>query len=382
MSARGRGIALSVAGALVVAALVAWWFHGMHRVTEWVDLPARGEATWNRLYPLQKALQASGRSAQSRRRLQMELTPLGERDTVVMLQDTLGLQADETYDLLDWVEDGGHLVVALPQGDADLNRDGSEPTLTEILGVQRRKRGDDDPVGDCLRFTVSGATKAEKMFCYDQRFDLSQGAPVFGLRDPAGGWVMARIAHGKGSVDVLSSMQPIQRNAVESPVSAWLTAQLLAPNDGHGTFHLIYEPGLPSMWLVIGRKGWMAWAPALLALLAWLWWRTQRVGPLLPGHVRQRRSLIEHVTASGELLWRFRRGDLLYQAVRTRFIAKLRRRDPVAAAQPDALQAEMIAATTGVPAATIQRALQAPPPGDAHALRERIALLIDLGKQL
>jgi len=379
MNARGRGIAMIVAGVLLVAALVAWWFHGMHRVTEWVDLPVRGEATWNRLYPLQKALRASGRDAQSRRRLQLELTPLGERDTVVMLQDTLGLQADETYDLLDWVKDGGHLVVALPQGDADLNRDGGQPTLTEILGVQRRKRDDND---DCLRFSAPGATKPEELFCGSQRFDLSQGAPLFGLRDPAGGWVVARIAHGKGSVDVLSSLWLVQRDNIESPVSAWLTAQLLAPNDGHGSFHLVYEPGLPSLWLVIWRKGWMAWAPALLALVAWLWWRAQRVGPLLPGHVRQRRSLIEHVSASGELLWRFRRGDLLYQAVRARFMAKLRRRDPIAATQPDALQAGMIAATTGVSVAIVQRALQTPPTGDAHALRERIALLIDLGKQL
>lgn len=379
MNARGRNVALIVAGVLLVAGLVAWWFHGMHRVTEWADLPVRGEATWNRLYPLQKALQASGRSAQSRRRLQMELTPLEARDTVVMLQDTLGLQADETYELLDWVKDGGHLVVALPEGDADLNRDSGQPTLTEILGVLRREREEGD---DCVRFSAPGASKPEKAFCGSQRFDLSQGAPVFGLRDPAGGWVMARIAHGNGSVDVLSSLWFIQRNNIESPVSAWLAAQLLAPNDGHGTFHLIYEPGLPSLWLVIWRKGWMAWAPALLALVAWLWWRTQRSGPVLPGYVRERRSLIEHITASGELLWRFRRGNLLYQAVRTRFIAKLRRRDPVAASQPDVLQAEMIAAATGVSPTIVQRALQAPPIDDAHALRERIALLIDLGKQL
>ena len=116
MNARTRNIALAAAGIALVAALVAWWFHSMHRVTTWVDLPVRGEATWNRLYPLQKALRASGRDARSRRRLQMELEPLEQQDTVVMLQDTLGLQADETYDLLDWVEGGGHLVVGLPQG--------------------------------------------------------------------------------------------------------------------------------------------------------------------------------------------------------------------------------------------------------------------------
>lgn len=379
MSMRSRDIALLVAGVALVAAMVAWWFNGMHRVTEWVGLPVRGEAAWNRLYPLQKALRASGHTVLSRRRLQLELTALGEHDTVVMLQDTLGLQADETYDLLDWVKDGGHLVVALPQGDAELNRNSGQPTLTEILGVQRLKR---DGVDDCLRFSAPGIAKPEQLFCGSQRFDLSQGAPQFGLRDPAGGWVMARIAHGTGSVDVLSSLQLVQRNAIESPVNAWLVAQLLAPNDGRGAFHLIYEPGLPSLWLVIWRKGWMAWAPAVLALLAWLWWRTQRIGPLLPGHVRQRRSLIEHITASGELLWRFRRGDLLYQAVRTRFMAKLRRRDPVAATQTDTLQAEMIAAATGVPASIVQRALQPPPIADAHALRERIALLIDLGKKL
>ncbi len=382
MNARTRNIALAAAGIALVAALVAWWFHGMHRVTTWVDLPVRGEATWNRLYPLQKALRASGRDAQSRRRLQMELEPLEQRDTVVMLQDTLGLQADETYDLLDWVEDGGHLVVGLPQGDADLTRDNGAPTLTEILGVQPRARDDEDSGDDCLRFSAPGAAKPEKLFCYARRFDLSQGAPVFGLRDPAGGWVVARIGHGNGSVDVLSNMQPFGRGTLESPVNAWLVAQLLAPNDGHGRYHLIYEPGLPSLWLVIWRKGWMAWVPALLGLLAWLWWRSQRIGPLLPDHVRQRRSLIEHVAASGELLWRFRRGDLLHQAVRARFLSRLRRRDPVAAGAPDALQAEMIAANTGSALAVVQRALQTPSPGDAHALRERIALLIDLGKKL
>src|SRR5580765_3508468 len=217
MNARSRNIALVVAGIVLVSALVAWWFQGMHRVSEWVDLPVRGEAAWNRLYPLQKALRASGHTVQSRRRLQLELTPLGQRDTVVMLQDTLGLQADETYDLLDWVEGGGHLVVALPQGDADLNRDSGQPTLTEILGVQRLKR---DGADGCLRFSAPGAAKPEQLFCGSQRFNLSQGAPVFGLRDPDGGWVVARVAHGKGSVDVLSSLWLVQRDSIESPVNA------------------------------------------------------------------------------------------------------------------------------------------------------------------
>src|SRR3546814_3831009 len=76
----------------------------------------------------------------------------------------------------------------------------------------------------------------------------------------------------------------------------------------------------------------MAWLPALLALAAWLWMRTQRFGPRLPSPEPARRALLEHVQASGEHLWRYGRASALYAAVREVFMARLRRRDPLAAA--------------------------------------------------
>ena len=129
---------------------------------------------------------------------------------------------------------------------------------------------------------------------------------------------------------------------------ALLTRQLLTPNWGAGTVHLVYAASVPPLWYQILTRGWMAWGPLLLALLAWLWMRTQRLGPVLPAPPVARRALLEHVAASGEHLVRYGRAPLLYDAVRTAFLDRLRRRDPLAAALVGEAGIEAIASRTGV----------------------------------
>ncbi|KLD68954.1 hypothetical protein Y886_43930, partial [Xanthomonas hyacinthi DSM 19077] len=87
-----------------------------------------------------------------------------------------------------------------------------------------------------------------------------------------------------------------------------------------------------SLWRTLFTRGWPAWLPALLMLLAWLWSRTQRFGPLLASPAGDRRSLLEHVRASGEHLFRYGKAALLYTAMRQAFLTRLRRRAPLAAA--------------------------------------------------
>ena len=96
----------------------------------------------------------------------------------------------------------------------------------------------------------------------------------------------------------------------------------------------------------------------------------------------ERRSLLEHVRASGEHLYRYGRGVMLYSAVRQAFLARLRRRDPVAAALTGEPQVAAIAERTGLPADRIRTALHAPASHDRQAFRDRIALLIQLRNRL
>src|SRR3546814_6791567 len=107
-------------------------------------------------------------------------------------------------------------------------------------------------------------------------------------------------SHGAGTVDVVADFSFITNRSLENPGAAELARQLLQPGWKRGTVHLVYAANMPSLWRLLLEHAWMAWLPALLALAAWLWMRTQRFGPWLPSPEPARRALLEHVQRSEE----------------------------------------------------------------------------------
>ena len=206
--------------------------------------------------------------------------------------------------------------------------------------------------------------------------------PLHAWGDLDNGYAYARLAHGAGTVDVVADFDFLTNDSLERPAFRALARQLLQPGWKRGTVHLVYAANMPSLWRLLLERVWMAWLPALMALVAWLWMRTQRFGPRWPSPEPARRALLEHVQASGEHLWRYGRASALYAAVREVFMARLRRRDPLAAALDGRAQSEAIARRTGAAEADIEHALQAPRPNDGADFRQRIARLLQLRQQL
>lgn len=369
-------IGLALLGALVIALGVAWFLHTHERVDDTIDLPPRGEAAYNPLYALRESLIVAGVPARSRQRLQLAAVPLGPRDTLLLYSEPRTLLPSEVEGLLAWVAEGGHLLVRtpLPRRSAATARPWE---LLERLGVR----------------TVEGRTRCEPLlvtgqeghveFCRGRRFLLLDAEPRLTWGDGTeDGLVFARLDHGGGTVDVLADFDFMRNGELRELPHSLLTRQLLAPNWGAGTVHLVYAASVPPLWLQILTRGWMAWGPLLLALLAWLWMRTQRLGPVLPAPPVARRALLEHVRASGDHLVRYGRASLLYDAVRAAFFDRLRRRDPLAAALEGEAGIEAIAARTGMPPGDVRQALQTPRPDDATAFRQRIARLIRMRNHL
>ncbi len=369
-------IGLLAAGSLVVALVVVWFLRTHERVIDTVDLPPRGEAAYNPLYALREALIADGIPARSRQRLQLADTAPGPQDTVLLYGDPGDLLPSEIERLLAWVDGGGHLLVRTP-----LPRRASE---------RRRTGGLLDRIG--VR-TVAGRTACEPLlvegeqghveFCNGRRFLLVDAEPVLEWGDGREqGLVYARLAHGRGVVDVLADFDFLRNRELRERPHALLARQLLAPNWGRGTVHLVYAASVPPLWRQLLTRGWMAWGPLLLALLAWLWMRTQRLGPVVPAPPVARRALLEHVAASGAHLVRYGRGALLHEAVRDAFYDRLRRRDPLAAALEGQAGIDAIAARTGLSPREVRDALQPPGSDDAKALRRRIARLVQMRNAL
>lgn len=382
MSARWRNAALVLLTLALGAGTVVWFLRNFERVQEEITLPGYGEPTYNPLFALREALRKDGVSAQSRRQLDLPAMALQPHDTVLMLDDPRQLARPQVDALLDWVEFGGHLLLRVPAIDSD--EDDNTGTLLGRLGVTPA-----EVPARCQRWQVTGQ-EPHREFCSGTRFSLSGDSRAErrwadGVDDTL---AYARLRHGIGRVEVLADMDFLRNggngrdSGLRDIAHRDLARLLLAPNYGKGTVHLVYAVEAPSLWKLVFQRGWPVWLPLLLALLAWLWARSQRFGALLPSPREERRSLLEHVRASGEHLHRYGKTPLLYDAVRQAFLARLRRRAPLAAALSGDAQAHAIAEHLQWPLARVQSALQLPASQDDTALRERIRLLIQMRNQL
>jgi hypothetical protein len=358
----------------VLAAGVAWFLATHHRVETTIPMPPRGEASYNPLYALKLALRADGQRAESRQRLQLDDMALVPGDTVLVFSDPRALTYDQLDALFVFAEDGGHLVLRLPPWREDEPFAGD---LADWLPIESRLLAP-----HCMDLFVAGEDDHEE-FCGAPRFELADDAEVSAAwRTRDDHHVFARFPYGDGSVDLVSSLAVVGNSQLDEGPHLALARQLLAPNWGKGRFHLVYAADMPPLWRWLLEHAWAFLLPLLLALFAWLWMRMQRFGPLLPAPMPPRRSLLEHVEASGEHLLRYGRIGALHRALRDAVLARLRRRDPLAAAQEGETQAALIAARVDMTAAQVRATLDTRPPTNTTEFRHRIARLIDLRKRL
>ncbi|SDZ27097.1 protein of unknown function [Lysobacter sp. yr284] len=401
--------ALIAVALLALAALLGFggytlWRKDYVRSEEMVDLPRTGEAASNPLYVLKLALAKDGAKVDARQRLLLAQHPLQPRDTVLIYRDPRTLAAPDAKALLEWVARGGHLIVRTPPWRERLGET-KVPVLDEV-GVTLLDAADNQDNGQrsgCANLHERGR-EPQLVFCGARRFYFynADAAPEAAWGDEDSAYVYARLPYGEGKVDVLADMDFLSNRGgsalaafagvghgddeVAQPSNAAFARQVLAPNYRAGTIHLIYAADVPSLWQTLIRNSWMAWLPLLLWLAAWLWQRMQRFGPLRPAPAMERRSLLEHIVASGEHIYRYGYGPSLYASVRAAFLLRLRRRDPYAASIEGEAQVELLAQRyknePGLGPAQIRDALAHPLARDHAAFRTRIATLIRMRNRL
>lgn len=391
LGSTARIVLIVLLAAAVIGGGVAWFLHTYEKVEREIALPPRGEAGYNPLYALKKALQVDGVKVESRQRLNLAAQQLGAHDTLLILNDPRTMTPVESRRLLEWVAGGGHLLVRTPP--TAIHEEETSVPILEDIGIFL---SDQSP--ECEPLQVEGQDSHIE-FCSGRRFYFDEVEPELSWGDLQADYVYARLAHGKGHVDVLADFDFLtnkgstdsgflgmvkddQSGGLRDGPHRALARQVLAPNYGQGTVHLVYAAQMPSLLRTVLTQGWPVWVPLALALLAWLWLRMQRFGPLRPSPPAERRSLLEHVRASGEHLFRYNKRALLYAAVRNSFLARLRRRDPVAAALSGEAQIGAIAERLNISADKIRTALQPPSSHDKPAFRDRISTLIQLRNRI
>ncbi len=289
-----------------------------------------------------------------------------------------GLGEGEVDTLLTWVRAGGHLLVdgsAAPLNDARgtaalFTRLGAElRALPEAERAQSRDHTD--------RFGEDDATYAlQRSPQWRIQVDLEAWDLCMGTKT---GQVLVRRPEGQGVVALASDLSFLYNDGfITLDHAAWLARILGDPKPGQVALvgSLPVDPSL---------LGWLwerAW-PFLLAcgilLGAWLWAGLWRFGPWLPEAPTARRSLLEHLVASGRFLWRHGGGpEAMVAATRAAVLRRAARLHPAFPALPEAERWAYLAGRAGLPVSDIAEALDDRPGASAQVLGRRLQILLHL----
>ncbi len=337
-----------------LAAIVVWWFTSFEHVQREFDAPLRGEARYNPLYALKKALQARGFEVASRANLNLPAMNLKPGDTLVLGANVRTLADAQAQEIVEWVEDGGHLIFALPDSK------GRAGALLDTLGLTLAH------ASRCHGWSGEESKGKEdkdaQWHCFFAGFKLKQGeAKDFDVLwgKPDEGYVFGQRTREDGTFAVAGDLIFLHNTELKLPGNTELAWQMLAPAlVDKGKVHLVYAADVPPLYVLLVRYGWPALLPALCALLAWIWARAQRFGPPLPLATPHRRALLEHVQAAGDFIFRRGAPSALYAPVQRRFFERLRRDHPAIAALDGTALVDALAKESGRSAAAVRLALQ------------------------
>jgi Domain of unknown function (DUF4350) len=332
-----RALYLAIVGlGLCLGAYLFTQHYGFSQRRVWVGL--RGEAAANPLLAARMLLTRMGGSVQeSSDLMRLDKFPVG--GTIFLAADREDLDSGTAQRLLAWVKDGGHLVVA---AERPLTHD----VLMDALGVSVHE--------DEARRTTWRADEVQLPNGVKLRVDL---LPSPGLYDDDGNasWSyksygalrLLQIPREDGLVTVISTFRPFDNYSIGRLDHAELLWRLATDNGQAVDVWLVRHVDVQSLptWLVHNALPCLIAFGVFLALT--LWRLSPRFGPLVPSLAPDRRSLLEHLSATGRFYSRQRQLPALLQIVRQDGLDLLTARAPETREQDGAARLKAAARLTG-----------------------------------
>ncbi len=194
------------------------------------------------------------------------------------------------------------------------------------------------------------------------------------------GDVLRGYQHGKGQV-VMAPLDIFTNTGLRFHDHGALLLGLARINSAHKHVTIVKSRSFVPWYELL----WVHYKKMLLALAAvavLLFWRAvRRFGPVLPDPAPERRSLMEHIDASGAWLWKARGGrDVLIDAARADLLATLQRRAPALLRLHETHLQEELARLCGLTAFDVAHAMHHEPAREDEAFTRQIRTLQTLRK--
>ncbi|HVK55203.1 MAG TPA: DUF4350 domain-containing protein [Burkholderiales bacterium] len=384
---------------IIVIALGVWLYSSIELYDKTVDSGYEPEARRNRFLAAGLLMEQFG--AKAIHSPVYTRTPTAGA-TLVLPTERKALSEARSAELLRWVKDGGHLVVVTwtlwrekdPEPDFLLDPLGArqiENVAPESESDEDDEAEDEEKIKQALKLKLRRSKPLEVAMPDNDGVLKVQFNPRFRLED-ANGDADWRIADengvhalgyslGRGEVTVLTDYHFMENSQIGAFDNASLLYWLTNPKQGKEIW-FVYDDDMPALWKWLVEYAWTALVAGSLLLICWLWAATRRLGPIIPPPSRERRSMIEHITASGRFLWRQKRVDTLYQAEVDAFMRQVRARHPQWAAMSIDELAREVAGLTGVAIEKVTSALNAALPRNEEQFMQDIYIIETLRTKL
>ena len=387
-----RPLRLLLWGLLLV--VVAWFLAHLQPVTVRRHVGPEGEAVRWPLLAVERFARHMGGSA--RRLADPDALSAHPRpdETLIVLADGPTLGPPRLQALLDRVRAGGRLIIGLPRLDAEDMALARQPVF-QALGVHGRAADKDCKPRETLDTTLRGTGGKPLQVVMDGCRWLGRGAASASTRRNTvakllglPGEVLARGAHGvhllrvrlgRGEVILASDLDWLTGTRPGEADHAELLWRL-AGDRPH--LLLMARPAQPPLHRLILDHLPQTTAALALLLVAWLWRRALRFGPVVPPPPPERRSLAEHIEAAARFLWERHAEHGLLQAVRRRVWRLAARRHPELRRLDEAGRLALLARLSGLETETLHRLLHGRPPHQRHEFTRIIRQLQILEEQI
>jgi hypothetical protein len=392
-------------GALLVAALTAAFFHYFERVQEEIEVGYQGPARLNRFLAAERLFKRIGVPATSVFG-SWDVPPV--QHTLLLLNPHRALTADQASEVLEWVTKGGNLVAVLSDAPS------LDPLLTSFsvgavdvepegkADAKNAKKLEDFTPQEVLEVPWREGQKSFKVKVQGFR-RLAPPAEHHEADSPdimAGskkGTFLLRYAHGKGWVTFLSEADFLTNELIGKEDHARFAWALVQGGGAGGAalplqgILLVVRDEVPSLLALLGRHAWTLLLSGALLIAAWVRLSGRRLGPVLPDPPRDRRSLLEHVEASGDFLWKSGRAQDLVRSTRQALLRRVELRQPMWAKLPSRELTQRLAANAahaggpgspGITQPQVEQALYGQVQGDPAAFIVMIQTLETVRRSL
>ncbi len=367
-------------GGLILALACAWglyWFvENFERSERQVRTQQSPEARRNPFLAAERYLARLGVEAQSLSGRKWLTQPPGERGVLFVNYPGPSLPTEREERLLQWVEEGGQLVLVARQLWDDENET-SGNSLLDLLGARLYRvdaqeddetpRGDTDPVRIQLegQGDTAESPSLEVAFGSDRVLDDRDEDASWWLTGDQG-YHLLEWRWGEGSITVLSDSGWMSNDALGERDHAWFLSYLVGDQQ---EVWLLYSSNMPSLLTLLWRN-----VPYLVvslsgSLLLLVWWLTRRSGPRLTRRDNIRRNLLEHLQAVAGYAWRTDRAGSLFAASQAHVETRWRRRHPRLERLEPPARCTWIAGKTGLDGKLVLEALYATPKDEQALIR-------------